>query len=227
MERKHALELLDNDSLDATELSGNLRDLARLNRWTGNTAAVLRAVDKLIPPHHGGTLSIVDIGTGAGDLPAMLNMWAEDRQLRIYAYGGDLHPVVLDYARGHGKAAGWLQLEATHLPLATGSVDIAVCTTMAHHLEPAAVQCLLTEMARVSRRGFIVLDLERSRIAHIALSLLTRLISRNRLTRHDGPLSIARAYMRTEFSQIAASVGLTLVIVPVFPFRWMALYRPD
>src|SRR5690348_5833154 len=136
MERKHVLELLDNNTVDPAALHGNLGDITRLNRWTGNTSVVLRAVDKFaadLPQHT--PLSVIDIGTGAGDLTTALSRWAEHNRLPIHIIGADLHMGVLSYAHQHGKANGWLRLDATRLPLASHSVDIALCTTMAHHLE--------------------------------------------------------------------------------------------
>jgi SAM-dependent methyltransferase len=226
MQRKHELELLDNTTLDAAELHRNLQDIARLNRWTGTTEAVVRAIEAMAAQNH-TPIVVIDIGTGAGDLPTALVSWAERKRLPLRVFGGDIHNGVLDYARLHGKATDWLRLEATHLPLATRSIDVAVCTVMAHHLEPERLVSFIAEMQRVSRIGFVLMDLERSRLAWIALWLLTRLTSRNLLTRHDGPLSIERAYKRTEILDLAASAGVSLRVLPLFPFRWIASWRAE
>ncbi len=224
MQRKHELELLDYNTLDAAKLHGNLQDIARLNRWTGTTAAVVRAIEAMAA-HNLNPLVVIDIGTGAGDLPTALVKRATREGLPLRVMGADVHAGVLDYARLHGSATDWLRLEATHLPLASQSIDVAVCTVMAHHLEPERLLSFIAEMQRVSRIGFILMDLERSRLAWIALWLLTRLTSRNPLTRHDGPLSIERAYKRTEILDLAASAGVSLQVLPLFPFRWIAIWR--
>jgi 2-polyprenyl-3-methyl-5-hydroxy-6-metoxy-1,4-benzoquinol methylase len=230
MRRKYQLELLDNREIDAADLRGNLRDLARLNRFTGTTAAILRSVETMIDGPHPvasqkRTLTIIDIGTGGGDLPTALTKWAARRNLPLVVLGADVHTGILDYARHYSTATGWLRLDGTQLSVASGGVDIAICTLLAHHLEPERLICLLAEMQRVSRIGFIVMDLERSAIAYTVLWSLTRLISRNPLTRHDGPLSIERAYIRSEVAKIAASAGISLHIRPIFPFRWIATWQ--
>jgi hypothetical protein len=78
-------------------------------------------------------------------------------------------------------------------------------------------------MDRVSRYGFIVNDLRRSRWAWVGIWLLTRLLPANRLTRHDGPLSTLRAYTPSEIRQLAMLAGQPEAKLFVRPFSRMAL----
>ena len=70
---------------------------------------------------------------------------------------------------------------------------------------------VLREMARVSRRGVIVNDLDRTQLSWLGAWLLAHLATRNRYTRHDAPLSVRRAYRPVEVQDMAAAVGLTRV----------------
>ena len=63
---------------------------------------------------------------------------------------------------------------------------------------------LLREMGRVARLGVVINDLDRSRIGWLGAWLIGHLLTRNRLTRHDAPLSVRRAYRPTEVVAIAA-----------------------
>ncbi len=94
------------------------------------------------------------------------------------------------------------------LPFADRSFDVAHVSLVIHHLEPDAAVGLLREMARVARLGIVVNDLVRSRPAWIGAWLLGRLLTRNRYTRHDGPLSVRRAYTVAELTGLIASAGL-------------------
>ena len=67
---------------------------------------------------------------------------------------------------------------------------------------------MLGEMRRVARRGVIVNDLVRSWFAYLATLLATRVASKNPYLRHDGPLSVRRAYTRGEMSALAVRAGL-------------------
>ena len=104
-----------------------------------------------------------------------------------------------------------------------------MCAQTLHHLTPVRAVDLLREMARVSRFGFVLFDLTRSRLAVTAVQILTTITSRNRLTRHDGPLSVRRAYQPKEVYALAIAAGLsqsTFHVRAVRPFRWLATYRP-
>ena len=66
----------------------------------------------------------------------------------------------------------------------------------------------LAEMDRTARRGIVVNDLVRSRMAYALVWLVTRLFARNRMSRHDGPLSVRRAYARDELRVLCEKAGL-------------------
>jgi hypothetical protein len=78
-----------------------------------------------------------------------------------------------------------------------------------HHFEHADQIRALREAARVARRSVIVNELERCRPNYWGARLLaaTRW-RRNRLTRHDGPLSVLRAFTPAELAGLAAEAGL-------------------
>ncbi len=63
--------------------------------------------------------------------------------------------------------------------------DVAHCSLVVHHLDEEAAVGLLREMARVARRGVIVNDLARGRLAWLGAWLLAHLATANRYTRHD------------------------------------------
>jgi hypothetical protein len=76
---------------------------------------------------------------------------------------------------------------------------------------------LLCEMARVARIGVIVTDLRRSHAAYWGARLLALGIT-NRLTRHDGPLSVLRAYTPAEVRSWMARTELRGMVCaePIF-----------
>ena len=67
-------------------------------------------------------------------------------------------------------------------------------------------------MRRVARRGVIVNDLVRGWFGYLGAWLLTRVLSDNPLTRHDGPLSVRRAYTPVEMARLAERAGLGPVV---------------
>jgi hypothetical protein len=82
-------------------------------------------------------------------------------------------------------------------------------------------------MWRVARRGLVVSDLERGRLAYVAARTMA-LVLRNRLTSHDGPVSVLRAYTALELRRVARTAGLRGVTASRrFPFRVILVARKE
>jgi SAM-dependent methyltransferase len=126
----------------------------------------------------------------------------------------DARPEVLEAARRIDPVfdrAPWLELgvaDGRALPFEAGAFDIAHSSLVIHHLEPGEAVDFLAEMRRVSRRGVVVNDLLRGRGFWAAAWAGSRVLSRNRLTRHDAPLSVRRAYSLRELRDLIAAAGL-------------------
>jgi hypothetical protein len=79
---------------------------------------------------------------------------------------------------------------------------------------------VLRETYQRSRRGIVMSDLVRSYIPLLAFPLIQPIFARNYLTRHDGLLSIRRAYTPRELRALAQAAGLeTARIYCHFPWR--------
>jgi ubiquinone/menaquinone biosynthesis C-methylase UbiE len=217
-----ASELLDGPLDDSAALDGNLRDLARINRLTGGTRLSVRAIDAF-----GDVTTILDVGTGGADIPMTLlaRARAAGRPLAIAAT--DSRPEILAAARRARPAidrANGLELgvaDGRRLPYPDRSFDVAHASMVTHHLEPDEVVAFLRELRRVSRRGVVVNDLVRGRRFWLGGWLIVHAIATSRYTRHDGPLSVRRAYSRPELRAMVAVAGLT----PVAEFAAVAGHR--
>src|SRR2546430_8331225 len=73
-------------------------------------------------------------------------------------------------------------------------------------------------MAVVARRAVVVNDLLRARLAFGLVWLVTRLFRCHPISRHDGPLSVRRAYSAAELSTLARKAGITTLRVRAYPF---------
>lgn len=208
-----AHELLDGPLDDPETLRGNLRDLARINRWMGGTAASRRALDRLLAgrtvPH-----SMLDVGTGGADIPLALLDAARRRGHTLRVTGVDSRAEVLDAARAVDArlaTADGLELVVSDglvLPWPDRSFDVVHASLLVHHLEPPDALAFLREAARVARIGVIVNDLVRARHHWLGARVLLGVGTRNRYTRHDGPLSVRRAYTRMELRALLAGAAL-------------------
>lgn len=210
-------ELLDGPLDDPAALRGNLRDLAWINRRLGGTRASRRAVDGLLG-RRTGPHTLLDVGTGAADIPMALILATAStgRPLRVTAV--DSRVEVLDAARDvDARLAGATDLELVvgdgrSLPWPDRAFDVVHASLVLHHLEPAEAIAFLVEAARVARHGVVVNDLVRARHHWLGARALLALTTRNRYTRHDGPLSVRRAYTRVELRAMLAAGGLRPIV---------------
>lgn len=212
-------ELLDGPLDDAATLRGNLRDLERANRWLGGVALSAHGIDALVGDRE--ALTLLDVGTGAADIPAALLARADRSGRRMRITGVDNRPEVLAAAvarRPSLRDTRGLELQVADgsaLPFPDRSFDVAHSSLLVHHLDPAATVVVLREMSRVARHGIVVNDLLRGRGAWLGAWLLSRLVTRNRFTRQDAPLSVRRAYSVAELTALIAAAGLRVELARI------------
>ncbi len=223
-----AVELLDRPGNCSEEIRGSLRDLERLNRHFGGVRTVLLHLGRMVCERAQTPLTILDIATGAADIPRAICHWARERNLAVTVEAVDWNDKVLaaatEWSEGHPEIR-LRQAEAPPLPYPDQSFDYVISSLFFHHLSEAQGIFLLREMGRVARRGLIVNDLRRSRLARLLTAITTRVLSTNRLTRHDGPISILRGFRPDELLRMAAEAGLEKVGLSLHPWFRIVLIK--
>jgi ubiquinone/menaquinone biosynthesis C-methylase UbiE len=203
-------EWMDAPIQDPTALAGNLDDLRRVNAWLGGTWLTRRALEHTLGRQRAGAkLSVLDVATGGADIPDALLAWARRGGLRAHIVASDVSPAMLALARRRaGPGLGFAVADGRRLPFADRSFDVATCSLALHHLRPDDAVIMLREMHRVARCAVIVNDLVRGWPWYAGAWALTRVLTRNPLTRHDAPLSVHRAYTRAEMAELAQRADL-------------------
>jgi SAM-dependent methyltransferase len=205
-------EHMDEADADPAEVAGALDDLSRLNRWVGGSDLTLRALDVALErwPVSGRAVRVLDVATGAGDIPLAIVEHAQHRGFDVAVTGLDIKPTMLAEAgRRTGGRVELIEGDALDIPAADGAYDIVTCSLMLHHFPPAEAIRVLEEMRRVTSRAVIVNDLIRAWHPWLFAKAAGALVMRNPLTRHDGPASVLRAYTPDELVTLATAAGLT------------------
>jgi ubiquinone/menaquinone biosynthesis C-methylase UbiE len=227
VKREHgAAELLDGHLDDPATLRDNLRDLARANRLTGGATLSVKAVSFLIAGLEKAT--VLDVGTGAADIPVALLADAHRRGRAMTVTATDSREEVIAAARaarpGLDDVDGLtLQVaDGLGLPFSDASFDVVHASLVLHHVEPDEAVTFLRELARVARRGVVLNDLARRPITLFGAWLFSRACTRNAYSRHDAPLSARRAYSSSEAVVLLARAGLRPVYETdiLFAHRW-------
>jgi SAM-dependent methyltransferase len=211
-ERAGGAELMDQPGLDRADLATALHDLRGVNRWLGGWRVLRDAMGDLLGRLPRGSYRVLDVGTGSGDLPLRLAAWARRRGYRLEILATDFHPQTLELARAHAAHDPDVRVaeaDAMALPFADGAFHFAISSTMLHHFDFGDAVRVLREMDRVARSGVVVNDLSRSPLAWLGARLLAATVwRRSRFTRHDGPLSVRRAFTPGEMREVARAAGV-------------------
>jgi 2-polyprenyl-3-methyl-5-hydroxy-6-metoxy-1,4-benzoquinol methylase len=219
-------ELLDDPAADPAAVAESLRNIARANRWFGGAAAVrfgLRITLGDIPP--GTTLSLLDLGTGLGDLPQAAARWGASRGIQLISIGLELNRAAAALARSNGLATAVGCAGAP--PLRDKSVDIVLLSQVAHHLTRDSVVQLFRTCNRLARRAVIVADLRRHALAAPSFRLGARLLGFDPVTLGDGVTSLRRGFSRTELLQLMARAGVEGRVDQRHGFRLVATWHPS
>jgi hypothetical protein len=206
-------ELIDDETQPYSDFRAGMRDVRRANALLLGSAVVTRQVRRWLRERPEETVTFLDVATGSADIPQAVARAVERSGSTARIAALDCSAPILRYAReeiGNSQAIRLVRGDAFRLPLPAGSVDYALCSLAFHHFGFERSVQALREMERVARRGWIVNDLRRAWSAWILLRLILPLAGANRLSRHDGPASVLRAYSVPEYRAMAEALGLAL-----------------
>jgi ubiquinone/menaquinone biosynthesis C-methylase UbiE len=221
---EHADELMDRPDVDPAVLADALDHVAAVNRWLGGRRALLRhlpwALEQQTRP---GPARVLDVGTGSGDLPLAVSAWSRRHGRPVQITAVDLHGRTLRVATErtrHDPVVRLARADGLQLPFDTGAFDAGLMSMTLHHMDGPALTGILRELRRVTRGGAVLVgELERSLPGYLSARLLAATVwRRNPVTRHDGPLSVRRAFTADELVDLAREAGFSAPSAHRHPF---------
>lgn len=224
--RRRGVELLDDPAADAALATRSLRDVARANWWFGGANAVIAELRPVLrSADRGATLTLLDVGTGAGDIPALARRVAARDGVALETMGLEVTAALA--AASSARAGRAVAGDARALPFADHSVDIVTCSQVLHHFEPPEAARLLAEMTRVARARVIVADLRRAWAAAGGFWLASWALGFHAVSRHDGVVSVLRGFRVHELSTaVLAATGRVPSVHNRRGFRVTASWSP-
>jgi SAM-dependent methyltransferase len=223
-ERACAPELMDVEDVDLATFAACLRDLERINRWTGAYRITLRWLDRLRKVHGARRLVVLDVGSGYGDMLRRVGAWGEARGVALDLIGVDRNPhaAAAAQARSRAPAVRYVTADVFDLPPELRP-DVVISALFAHHLDDRQLVRFLRWMEARARLGWLVNDLHRHALAYWIARCAPALLRMNRLVRHDAAVSVARAFARPDWQRLLDRAGLAAPPTAVcwcFPFRY-------
>ena len=215
-------ELLDLDEAPFEEVQDSLKDVQRVNKYLSGYRVLLHHVAGFFE-RADRPLTLLDAATGSADQPIAVARWARKMGQPVRITAIDINSKMLKFAREEARAYPEIQFvqgDVLNLPFKPNSFDVVINSLALHHFTRDNAVAMLKSFSRLARRGVIINDLHRSRIAHAAIFLLTRILTQNRLTRYDAPVSVMNAFTPDELRAMAVEAGWQQFAVHRhFPYR--------
>ena len=223
-QRNFRAELLDLDEAPFEEVKDSLGDVQRVNQYISGYSSLLFHVEHFLRQHKSDRpFTILDAATGSADQPVAVVKLARKLNIPIRITGIDINRKMLRFAREETKdypEIDFVQCDIHNLPFNPNSFDLAMNCLSLHHFKREDAIEVIRVLSTLGKRGFIINDLHRSRVAHAFIFVLTRLLTKNRLTRYDAPVSVMNAFTPDEMRTMAREAGLQNATVHRhFPYR--------
>ena len=209
-----------------------LRELRLVNRWLGGLPAALREIQSQVQriskeKRDSRKIRIVDLGSGSSDIPLALVAWAKKKGYPLQVLAVDRSSSACKIAQHHTRNCPditVLQGDAQQSFLKENGCDLVICSAFLHHFTDQEISGLLKDWASKSRAGIVVSDLHRHPLAYYGIVCLTRLLSRSRVIRHDGPLSVLKGFRKKELLAILERAGIRGARLKWrWAFRWVVV----
>jgi 2-polyprenyl-3-methyl-5-hydroxy-6-metoxy-1,4-benzoquinol methylase len=180
----------------------------------------------------GRPISVLDVGSGGGGMLRRLRKWARRKNLKLDLTGVDVNPWSTKSAAESTPPEMSIRFETADIfaraePLRT---DFIVSSTFTHHLGDADLIRFIRRMDRHAAHGWFINDLHRHMLPYFLIKYATRLLPVNRMARHDGPVSVARAFAADDWRHLLAEAGIQAERARIewfFPFRYGVSCRKE
>jgi ubiquinone/menaquinone biosynthesis C-methylase UbiE len=220
-------EMMDLPARDPRILYDDLRNLRILNAMFGGYRAVRRHIIPMFNRVDSGRpIRVLDLATGSGDHPLQLLDLARSLERKIEVVAVDRNPQIL-------RAAGELvdrypnitlyEADIRSLSYADGSFDVVLCSLALHHFSSGDAIDIVSLMYRLSSVGFIVNDLNRTRVGAWVTRAFTAVAMRNPMTWNDSYVSFLRAFTAEELLSMARHAGVSRYRVHPHPLFRLVL----
>ncbi len=198
------LERLDTGDYTPAEYARWQREMYYINRFLGDTRCLKLAIRETLEEIQTGTISILDVGAGSGELLAAAREILTSRTPLLV--GVDVNPSSVNTIAARADIES-VQGDALALPFADSSFDMVVCSLFLHHLTDEVAVKLIREMRRVARLRFVIIDIHRHALAHFLYRIFGK-VALQKFSLDDGSLSIRRSFRPDEMLTLAKRAGV-------------------
>ncbi len=218
-----AVEEMDRPDADLAMLTRTYDQFPLINAVVSGWRAVYR---EKIRPHLSPTSAstLLDVGSGGGDLARALAQWAKRDALSLTITGIDPDERAHQYSVSRPAPPGvtFRAAYSSEIVAEGQRYDFVISNHVLHHLSAVELQGLLADSTELATRAAIHSDIARSPVAYALFSVGTLPFFPGSFIRRDGLTSIRRSYTPAELAAVVPPPWTVERRIP-----WVNLLRLD
>ena len=218
---------MDDLSLSGEELQKNLDELEYTNNWFGSKKLLINALNEIYKKYSSDfknkRIVIGDLGCGSGDLLMAINHWAKAKKVNVELIGFDANPYMIQYANkkyGSHSNIKYQVIDIFSHEFKEMQFDIITISSLCHHFSEKHLITLYKQLIMQARLAIIINDLHRHWISYYTIKYLSKFLKFSYLAKHDGSLSVWRAFRKQELVRLLNSAKITS-----YKIRWRWAFR--
>lgn len=227
--RSDEVEVMDDLDCAGKVLEQTLRELEFINKWLGGNKITLSAIGQLVKLSPDKVITIADLGCGSGGMLRIIDSWGRRENLNLKLIGIDANPNIIDIAKSNLKDCPDIHLRTLNIlskEFQEQQYDIVIGTLFYHHFQDEQLTEFFKRLKQQVSLGYIINDIHRHWLAYYAIKILTQFFSKSSMVKYDAPLSVLRAFKKTELKKILqSSQNFDFTIRWKWAFRWQVIAR--
>lgn len=223
--RYRGRERMDDLQASGTDLHQALQELDVINFLLGGNHVTLNGLTQLLEKRSPATaVHIADLGCGSGDMLRRVRRLLIERGEQANLTGIDANPNVIGHAVAHTPSSCgivYTKVDIFSEEFKHRKFDIVLATLFFHHFSDDQLIRFFRQLRDQVSGGMVINDIHRHWLSYFSIKFLTRLFSRSAMVRHDAPVSVLRAFTRTELRHLLQEAGIVRYTLKWrWAFRW-------
>jgi 2-polyprenyl-3-methyl-5-hydroxy-6-metoxy-1,4-benzoquinol methylase len=223
-------EIMDDLNCSGEVVNQTLRELETINALLGGNYVTLDGLRQLLDEtDKKDSISIADLGCGGGDILKLIRKWGNRKQFSLVLTGIDANPNITTFAEKQTPSSCKIEYEAIDIfsdKFTLRQFDVMVGTLFFHHFSSQQLADFFRQAKDQVTIGIVINDIHRHWFAYYSIKWLTQIFSRSSMVKFDAPLSVLRAFRKSELKEIMQRAGITNYTIRwMWAFRWQVVIR--
>ncbi len=221
-------EIMDDLNCSGEVVNQTLRELETINALLGGNYVTLDGLRQLLEDRK-TSASIADLGCGGGDILKLIRRWGNKTNLSLRLIGIDANPNITAFAEKQTPPSCEIEYKAIDIfskQFRQMKFDVMVGTLFFHHFSSEQLIEFFKQAKQQVSLGIVINDIHRHWFAYYSIRWLTQILSKSSMVKFDAPLSVLRAFRKTELKDIMERAGISNYTIRwMWAFRWQVVIR--